>query len=112
MTKTNITASYWYKNYEDKEIEAQAIQETVATCMNTIGRQQIVNDALNSFRGVPVDESDPYELGAKEVLITLAKTKVIENKQMETLIRFLIERSEDGYCVNYAYIFDTALNIA
>lgn len=107
-----MTEAYWYKNYMNKELENSAVKEMVSSCMKEKGRQQVVNDALVSFRKTMVDESCPFEKGAKEVLIHVAKTKELEDTQKSVLIRFLIERNEPGYQVDYSYIFAIHENVA
>lgn len=106
------TETYWYKNYLNKGLEQTAIQEMIESCMREKGRQQVVNNALTSFRSIKINEACPYEKEAKEVLIRVSKTKELEDTQKNVLIRFLIERCEVGYQVDYSYIFDVHPKIA
>lgn len=106
------TEPFWYKNFMNVELEDRAIEEMVSSCMSRNGGQQVVNDALASFRKTMFDASCPFESKAKEVLIHVAKTKEIEDVQKSALIRFLIERNEQGYELDYSYIYAMHENVA
>lgn len=105
------TEPFWHKNYMNVELEDRAIEEMVSACMSRNG-QQVVNDALTSFRKTVFDASCPFESQAKAVLIHVAKTKELEDEQKSALIRFLVERNEQGYELDYSYIFAKHENVA
>jgi predicted GNAT family acetyltransferase len=98
--------SWIIANYENPVLEAKAIQETIELCVKQKGRQQVVNDSIQSFREEKVDEMNPVELMAKETLIAVAKSKFLEDEQKVILIQLLVERNYRGYEVDYSYIFD------
>lgn len=98
--------SWIISNYENPELEAKAIQEAIELCMKQKGRQQVVNDSIQSFRQEKVDESNPTELMAKNTLIAVAKSKFLEDDQKAILIRLLVERNYKGYEPDFSYIFD------
>lgn len=98
--------SWIVTNYENIELEAKAIKETIELCVNEKNRQQVVNDSLQSFRNERIDESNQVELMAKHTLIEVANTKYIKEEQKVALVELLVERCYKGYEVDYAYIFD------
>ncbi|PLS19411.1 hypothetical protein CVD28_03070 [Bacillus sp. M6-12] len=98
--------SWIIANYENPELEVKAIQEAIELCVKQKGRQQVVNDSIQSFREEKVDEGNPTELMAKNTLIAVAKTKFLEDDQKEILVRLLVERNFRGYQADYSYIFD------
>jgi hypothetical protein len=106
MGKKTEVRDWIMDNYKNEVLEANAIELTIQTCLQQTTRQQVVNDSLKSFRAIAIDESCLYELNAKDVLVSVAKSKEMDYEQKRVLIRFLIERNVEGYQVDYSYIFD------
>lgn len=102
----NTSMDWIIANYENQELEAQAVQETIDACLKYKHSQQVVNDAIQSFRMVPVQEKNSAELRAKNILIAVAKEKKLKAEQKYCLVQFLVQRGFGDYAVDYSYIFD------
>lgn len=90
----------------NQKLKEQAIQNTVEEYIGKVHPQQVVNDAIKSFREEKINEKLPVERKAKETLIKLTKTKFAEEEDIRALLELLVSRNEEGYEINYVYIFD------
>ncbi|PLS19427.1 hypothetical protein CVD28_03150 [Bacillus sp. M6-12] len=87
--------------YEGMMIENYMISEAIDKYVKIYSPQQVVNDAISSFREESVDEEDSIEAFSKEILKTIARIKRVSDKQKRCLIKMLVLRGEDGYEYGY-----------
>ncbi|MGG1071354.1 hypothetical protein ABE178_16235 [Priestia megaterium] len=83
--------------------EACAINNTIDELTKTVPNQQVINDIIQSFKDDPVDGTDSSECLARDILVTVAKRKTLSSKQKKCLVRVLVERSDDGYEIDWSY---------
>jgi hypothetical protein len=83
--------------YEEMMIENYMISESVEEYIKIYSPQQVVNDAISSFREHEVDEEDKMETVSRDILKTIARTKRVSDKQKRCLVKMLVLRGEDGY---------------
>lgn len=102
----NSNQNWVMDNYNNPELERQAIEKAIDEFMLLLIPQHVVNDAIISFRIHKIDENNPVELNAKKVLIELTKTKYLREEQKRSLLTLLVQRAYPGYEIDYSYIFD------
>lgn len=98
--------SWVINNYNNPELERNAMRQAVEEFMKLFTPQQVVDDSLVSFRIHRIDESNPVEYEAKRTLIELTKSKYLNEVQKRSLIALLVIRAYPGYEIDYSYIFD------
>ncbi|ARO21476.1 MULTISPECIES: hypothetical protein [Bacillus cereus group] len=87
--------------YEAAMREMFSIQEAVTKYTVNVPDQKVIDDVIQSFKDNPVDESDKHECLARDILITVARTKTLSIKQKTRLVMVLVDRYTVGYECNY-----------
>ncbi|UOE58115.1 hypothetical protein [Cytobacillus oceanisediminis] len=64
---------------------------------NSIDNQIVVNDIISSFINEPPNQSLDYEVLARDILQTAAKTKRLSFKQKYRLVQVLYNRNHERY---------------
>jgi hypothetical protein len=84
-------------HYEEMEREMSILQASIEEYVNLYSAQEVVRDAIQSFKEEPVDEWDETETKARDILKTIARTKRVTDKQKYCLVKMLVYRGENGY---------------
>lgn len=83
--------------YEYMMIENYMISESIDKYLKIYSPQQVVHDAINSFKEQAVDEYEEIEVVSRDILKTIARTKRVSPKQKRCLIKMMVLRGENGY---------------
>lgn len=89
--------SYADLHYEGLMIEQAMNKKAVEVYFTRYSNQKVVNDAIRTFTRKAVDESSKLEQVARDILKTVARTKMLSTKQKTCLIRVLVNRMDNEY---------------